>query len=515
VKAGLDLRQLVEGQRDQFFMALLTSLIRAGLVDDAMRMLRDAYGSGLVKGAELCTSAVKLLTSKHHFQEGLEIHDLVKKSQISAQLDKSVWSCLLFCAIETKALSSCAPIFEKLKAVGPPSQKDYWNMVRCGSIKGDWKMMLQIVHELRSQAMEVDNVIYNTVLATCVSADEISEARKLLQEMDTVGAAPDVITYNTLIKGYAKRGHFSDCFELYELMRKRGLTPSQVTYGILLDGCVNNNEVEKAAGVFDLMKREGCPMNTVLYTTMIKGFAREQKLDEAMRVFRHMQDEKDITPDLITFSILLKANFDAGRLEDALKLVDTMQKMNVKPDEVIFNNLLSGCAKLGNAQLARQLYTDMVASNIKPSTATFSILIRLFSQCKLLDEAYTLLRTEPQKYNMEVEPRLFSQLIQACIRQRQGRRAVEVYELMYSHCKPNAAMHNSVLGMCVKLNMFDTAAELLAVAAAKGGNIDARDGNLVLEGAVRKKKDSSINACVTSMKALGLAVDPSLMARLA
>jgi len=512
LEAGLNLSQVAEAERDQLFMALVTSLIRAGLVADAMQLLGEIHGSGLLAGSALCTSAVKLLTSKHCFWEGLKIYDWLESSQKSmGTADKSVWSCFLFCAVESKAHNRCRRIFEELKAFGPPSSKDFWNMVRCGSVQGDWQLMLRILEEMRAQKLDVDNFTYNTIVASCVSADQVVEARKLVDEID----AADVITYNTLLKGYAKRGDVDECFKLYELMRSRGVAASQVTYGILLDCCINNNQVDKASMVFDLLKADGCPMNTVLYTTLIKGLAREQKVDEAMEVFKQMQNETEIQPDLITFSILLRANFDVGRLEAGLGLVELMQKMGVQPDEVIFNNMLSGCAKFGNVVLARRIYADMKASGLRPSTVTFSILIRIFSQCNLLEEAQEMLRTEPKSYNMEVEPRLFCQLIQCCINQRQGQRAVDVYKLMHEHCRPSAAAHTSVLGNCVKLNMFQTAADILAVAVTKDACVDARDANFVLESALRKKKDACAESCAASMRALGLKVDASLAARLA
>merc|ERR1719321_1282255 len=141
-------------------------------------------------------------------------------------------------------------------------------------------------------------------------------------------------------------------------------------------------------------------MNTVLYTTLIKGFAREGKVADAMRIYRKMCDSAAAAPDLITYSILLKSNCDAGLLEDALGLLEAMVKKGVRPDEVIFNNLLSGCAKANLAELAQRLYAEMVNCGIKPSNATFSILIRLYAQNNLLEAACEMLRTEPGKHNV-------------------------------------------------------------------------------------------------------------------
>jgi len=516
LSAGLDLSEVAEDRLEQLLMALVTAMIRMGQTDEVMRLIRDLHQRGLGVSQALCSSVVKLCTARHCFVECIAIYDLILKQGDSVKelADKSVWSCLLFCAVESRTYNRCHFFFEQLKKNGPPSQKDYWNMIRFGSVNGSWKMMLQFIQDMGAEGLKVDSIFYNTALATCVAADQVEEARRLLSEMDKVGGVSDVITYNTLMKGYTKRANMDECFALYELMVERGLSPSQVTYGIMLDGCINNNQVERAATVFDIMTKTNCPMNTVLFTTLIKGFAREGKVDDAMRVYRQMIDDKNVKPDLITFSILLKVNCDAGRLDSSLELLDAMLQINLQPDEVIFNNLLAGCAKHANSTLAKRLYSDMVATGIKPSNATFSIMIRLFAQCRLLEEAVEMLRNEPAKQKVEAEPRLYSQLIQSCIRARQGRRAVEVYELMLQHSGANAAMHNSILAMCAKLNMFDTAAELLELAAAKGGRVSGRDANLILVGARRKKKNSCAESVLASMKAMGLAPEPVSMLNL-
>eukprot|EP00401_Gymnodinium_catenatum_P062499 CAMPEP_0117514550 /NCGR_PEP_ID=MMETSP0784-20121206/30127_1 /TAXON_ID=39447 /ORGANISM="" /LENGTH=682 /DNA_ID=CAMNT_0005310349 /DNA_START=178 /DNA_END=2226 /DNA_ORIENTATION=- len=507
--AGLDLHQVPQSTRDALFVALTTSMIRVGSLDEAASLLRNIREHGISAGTGLFSSVVKLCTSKQYFQECLAMFDVLNEDPNSGPPDRTVWSCLLFCATEAKAYDRCPVFFEKLKALDVPGQKDYSNMVRCSSVKADWKMMMKLLQEMRGHAMPVDNVIYNTALATCVSMDRVDEARELLEEMDGVGGVADVITYNTLMKGYAKSGKMAECFKIYDLMRERGLTPSQVTYGILLDGCINDSQVDRAMAVFDSMQEEGCRMNTVLYTTMIKGFAREGKVDDAMRIFGCMTKDQNVPPDLITFSVLLKANCDADRLEVALELLDAMLRLGLQPDEVIFNNLLAGCAKHGNVDLAKRLYSDMVAAGVKPSTATFSILIRLYSQSKLLDEAVEVLRVEAAFRKVELEPRLYVQLIQCCIRARQGRRAVEIYELMLQRVSPSASSNSSMLMTCVKLNMFDTAAELLDAAASKGARLDPRDANLVLEGARRKKRTQSVEWVTRSMKTMGFPVDAS------
>merc|ERR1719198_2034941 len=100
------------------------------------------------------------------------------------------------------------------------------------------------------------------------------------------------------------------------------------------------------------------------------------------------------------------------------------------PNELIFNTLLTGCAKQGDVALAKRVYKDMVASALPPSNATFFILIRLYKQYNLLDEAVQMIRTEPPKHGVEANPRVYSELLQWCIQERKGKLAVEAYEVL-------------------------------------------------------------------------------------
>ncbi|CAK9054313.1 Pentatricopeptide repeat-containing protein At2g31400 [Durusdinium trenchii] len=505
VRAGLNIKEMSANDCQQLYSHLVTAAIRVGQADDALNLMKDLRRFQEVDVA-LLASATKLCTSKQLFADCLSIYDFTSQDPKLEVQDKSVWSCLLFCAVETKSYHRCSFFFERLRTYGSPSPKDFGNMVRYASSTSNWRLALHLIDDMQKAQVEVDSVVYNTVLAACVSAEQLDQARKLLDQMVAAGGVTDVITYNTLAKGYAKAGRMDMCFELYQLMRSRGLSPSQVTYGILLDGFINDNEVDKAVDIFNTMRTEGCQMNTVLYTTLIKGFARAGQVDQAVQIYEEMRKERSMQPDVITFSILIKANCDVGRLEEALKMLLAMKEAGLKPDEVVFNNLLGGCINDCKLELAKDLYKEMIASNVKPSVATFSILIRLYAQCKHWDEAVDLLRQELPLQKVSPEPRLFGQLAQCCLRDRQGRRASEVYKMLTESSTPTAAMNSTLLGMCAKLNMLDTGAEIMHLAADANSRVDPRDAAMMLEAALRKKKPQVMGVLKEAMIKLNLPV---------
>jgi len=511
IQAGLNLREVKPEECRQFFVALVTAAIRTGRFDEAMKLLSDLRQCGLDVSPSLFASVVKLCTSKQLFAESLAIFDFMSEDPAFTLTDRDIWSCLLFCATEVKAHEKCGVFFERVKACGTPSPKDFGNMLRLAALRRDWEGSLVLIQEMRDGNIEIDCVQYNTTLATCVSAGKVDQACELLHALEGSSDLADVITYNTIMKGYAKMSRIDDCFKLLDRMHAKNISPSQVTYGILLDCCINEGKVDQAKQVVDSMTAAGCPMNTILYTTLIKGFVRAGDLEQAMNMYQKMRPDPSISPDLFTFSILIKANCDSDRLEEALKLLGEMIDLKLRPDEVVFNNLIAGCARLGNAKLGKQLYDDMVKSGVRPSNATFSILIRLHHQSKLLEEAIVLLREEPAKHNVEPEPRLFLQLIQSCIRDRQGKRAIEAYGMLSERAKPTAAAHSSIVGTCMRLNMYDTAAEIVSIAAANRARVDATDTKSLLESSLKKGKKQVARNCIASMRVLGHAVDPRLV----
>jgi len=517
MRAGLQLQEMPAGECRNLFMQMVTAAIRDDQAHEVQKLFKDLVRSGLRVDLSLIVSTVKLCTCRQLFADCLAIFDFISKDPkvaVDPSLafqDKAVWSCLLFCATQEKAYDKCTYFFKRLKDCGTPQAKDFGNMLRLAASKGDWETSLSIIQDMAKSDVEIDSVQYNTALATLGVAGRVHEARTLLDLMETKGSSADVISYNTVMKGYATGGRMDECFEMFVRLQAKGMSPSQVTYGILLDGFINGNQVDRAVQIFDDMKKSGCPLNTVLCTLLIKGFARAGDCDQAMHVYSQMKAENEISPDIVTFSILIKAHCDNDRLEEAFIILGELVTSGLKPDEVVFNSLIGGCAKQGNVKLGKQLLADMIASGVRPSNATFSILIRLYHQSKCLEEAVALLKTEPAKHNVQPEARLYLQLIQSCIRERQGRRAIEVYNMLSEWHVPTPLTHSSVLATCIKLHMYDTGAEIVRIAVANGASVTPRDTQLLLEGAFKKGKHQVVQSCVDSMQTLGHNVDAKFL----
>lgn len=403
--------------------------------------------------------------------------------------DAEFWSSLLLSAVETGSFSQCAAFWCSAKANGVPTARDYSCMVRFAAHRGSWEETLRIVEEMHANGHAIESAICSIAIGTCVAAQQIGVGERILNLVERDGLmAADVAIYNMLMKAYASADDVNEVLRLHARMRERGVRPTQVTFGIILDSCVNRGNLEHAAKIFEDMSASGCTMNTVLYTTLIKGLARAGRVDDAMGVYQNMQQTR-VRPDTILFSVLIKANCDAGRMEVALHLFESMAEHGHRPDEIVFNTLLAGCARESNLTLGRRLLDEMARSGVRPSHATASVLIKLYAKCRLLDEAQQLLQKMPEELGLVPEPRLFVQLVHASIRERQGKRAVEVFRAMASVARPDASAASGVVGACLGFNMVETARELLE-AAREAGVEDLECDQLAVQQAAERRSNN-------------------------
>merc|ERR1719337_346266 len=97
----------------------------------------------------------------------------------------------------------------------------------------------------------------------------------------------------------------------------------------------------------------GVKMNCVLLTTLMKGFIRSHHLDKAMALFDTMRSaDSQVKPDMITYSMLIKAQCDAGDMGKALQILEDMLQNQCDVDDVVFTHLIEGCCQVSKCWLS-------------------------------------------------------------------------------------------------------------------------------------------------------------------
>merc|ERR1719482_2337020 len=278
------------------------------------------------------------------------------------------------------------------------------------------------------QGCTLSPFVRNRIVAYCVECGIVDVAETLVKQLSG-DEAQDIVAYNTIIRGYALAGRLDDCFSTAGTMRSRGFQLSEVSYGVLLDACVRARDIDRGVQVFKELLKSGHPANTVHCTMLIKGFILEDRLESAMGIFEEMNKSESSKPDHVTYMTLVRAFCDSGDITKAIDIVERMLEQGLKA------HTMSG-------------------------------------QCDL---AFSVLKNS----NHPLEVRHFVQLVQACIRSRQGDKAIQVYMSLVQRLKQcgeivDEATNSLLVDRCAWFRMMSTATQLTQAIAASGGTINQK-----------------------------------------
>jgi len=220
-------------------------------------------------------------------------------------------------------------------------------------------------------------------------------------------------------------------------------------------------------------------MNTVLYTTFMKGFVRMDMLEKAMALYVQMRQGSangpgadgvvPPKPDVILYSVLIKANCDMRMLEPALHLVQDMLHDGLQPDDIIVNRLLDGCRHLSNSELADKIFFDFIDSgNIKPTPPTIATMVKIYGKCNRVVDAADLVRSMYDRFKLMPSVVVYTCLMSCCTRNRRLDLAFEAFNNMVkARVDPDQLTYTTLLKGCCQEKDWQRVVDLARVAASR------------------------------------------------
>jgi len=263
-----------------------------------------------------------------------------------------------------------------------------------------------------------------------VSNGDTEGAYDLIHQMQDDEQCSDVlnsIVYCSVLKGFTREKKIDRVWAVYEEMKDRSAELSIVTYNTLIDACARCGRMERLSTILEDMKVHGAKPNVITYSTMLKG---------------HCQN---------------------GDVQGGFKILEQLRKdPQLKPDEIMYNSLLDGCAQNNLVNEGLRLLEEMEAEHVRPSNFTLSVLVKLMSRARRLDQAFSLVNELTNKYNFRPNVYVYSGLAQACVFNQQLPRGMSVLEEMISQrIAPDGRTYAILLRASMSKGLFEQAAGLL------------------------------------------------------
>ncbi|KAK0606900.1 hypothetical protein LWI29_005927 [Acer saccharum] len=149
---------------------------------------------------------------------------------------------------------------------------------------------------------------------------------------------------NCLVDMYSKSGDIGAARVVFDSMQQR----NAVSWTSLMTGYGMHGCGHEALKVFDEMKKAGLVPDDVTFLVVLYACSHSGMVDQGLEYFNGMSKEFGITPGPDHYACIIDLLGRAGRLDEAMKLIEVMP---MKPSPVIWVALLSGCRIHANVEL--------------------------------------------------------------------------------------------------------------------------------------------------------------------
>ncbi|XP_045795712.1 pentatricopeptide repeat-containing protein At2g26790, mitochondrial-like [Trifolium pratense] len=351
--------------------------------------------------------------------------------------------------------------------------KHYTTFISGYCLQGKPDVAYSTFKEMEENGLKPDVVAYNVLLAGLFRNRRDCEAVDLLSHMDSQGVKPNSTThkitieglcsagkvedaeayfncrkdegveiYTAMVNGYCQAGHIENSYELFcEISNQGDIAKegsgfkqlSKVMYSKVLSALcqeIQKKEKEKesalcqeiqkkekesalcqeikknikeialcqarnmknARSLFDFFLEKGFTPDVVTYTIMIKSYCIMNCSQEAHHLFQDMEI-RGIKPDVITYTVLLDEGlkqfyYGHRKGKDAkynvLTIWGDMKQMGISPDVVTYTVMIDGHMKIHNLENAIIFFKEMIALRLEPDIVTYTALV-----FGLLNEGYT------------------------------------------------------------------------------------------------------------------------------
>nr|KYP73902.1 Putative pentatricopeptide repeat-containing protein At3g23330 family [Cajanus cajan] len=280
-------------------------------------------------------------------QMGRVIHDVVLKHGL--HLDHFVCASLVDMYAKCMVVEDAQRLFERMLS------KDLvtWTVMIGAYADCNAYESLVLFDRMREEGVVPDKVAMVTVVNACAKLGAMHRARFVNEYIVRNGFSLDVILGTALIDMYAKCGSVESAREVFDRMKEKNV----VSWSAMIAAYGYHGMGQEAIGLFHMMLSCAILPNRVTFVSLLYACSHAGLIEEGLRFFDSMWEEHAVTPDVKHYTCMVDLLGRAGRLDEALRLIEAM---NVEKDERLWSALLGACRIHGNMELAEKAANSLL-----------------------------------------------------------------------------------------------------------------------------------------------------------
>lgn len=232
--------------------------------------------------------------------------------------------------------------------------------------KGFYQQALDMFPQMQLSGVEPDYVAVVAVLTACANLGALELGLWVNRFIIKKDFKNNIRVCNSLIDMYCRCGCVEFAIKIFDNMSERTV----VSWNSIIVGLAANGRGDLALEFFKRMQEEGFEPDGVSFTGALTACSHAGLVDEGLGYFNTMKRVHKIRPRIEHFGCLVDLYSRAGRLEDALEVIENMP---MRPNEVVLGSLLAACRTNEDLSLAKRLTKYLV--DIDPDSDSNYVLL--------------------------------------------------------------------------------------------------------------------------------------------
>ncbi|KAI5084976.1 hypothetical protein GOP47_0001145 [Adiantum capillus-veneris] len=456
--------------------ALIASYARQGQGQNALDCFQDMQANGISPNDVTYTCALKACAVVKAIGKGKKIHDEISRQGLldhSVVLGGALVDMYAKCGALPEAqcvleeLPSCDAVswnalitgytqqgkgqhaldcLEQMQEKGIfPNVVTYVCILKaCAAIRAIKKGM-QIHNDISRQGLLQHNTILGGALVDMYAkCGALPKAQSVLKSL----ASRDVISWNAVIAGYAQEEQVQEALKCLQGMQSEGIAPDAVTYNGILKACAVSGAIDKGKQIHDEILKYGfLEHNIMLGGALVNMYAQCGALSEAHHVL-----EKLPSRDVVTWNALIGGYAQNNQGQEALECYNQMQNEGIHTNAVTYVGILKACAAIGAVDKGKQVHNEISRQGLLEHDLVLGgALVDMYAKCGALPQAQSVLEKLPSRNVV-----CWNALIAGYAHEEQGQQAIECFDQMqHEGIPPDVVTHVCILQACASVGAID------------------------------------------------------------
>ncbi|XP_020214743.1 pentatricopeptide repeat-containing protein At3g02330, mitochondrial [Cajanus cajan] len=274
-----------------------------------------------------------------------------------------------------------------LRSKMEPDDFTYGSVVKACAGQHALNYGMEIHGRIIKSGMGLDWFVGSALVDMYGKCGMLTEAEKIhdrLEEQTTV-------SWNSIISGFSSQKQSENAQRYFSLMLKMGVIPDNFTYATVLDICANMATVELGKQIHAQVLKLQLHSDVYIASTLVDMYSKCGNMQDSRLMF-----EKAPKRDYVTWSAMICAYAYHGLGEEAIKLFEEMQLLNVKPNHTIFISVLRACAHMGYVDRGLHYFQKMQSHyGLDPHMEHYSCMVDLLGRSGQVNEALNLIESMP------------------------------------------------------------------------------------------------------------------------